>query len=323
MGEPFDVFRGFGDGYSGLGRPGWLSTVTCYVDDVGRGTWWSNGSVFREPRVESVIDTGLQIDEVNALGCAGDANTQRVSWHAGRELYEMFVPLDGTKYNVSASPMKQDNVAKSGLLSCGATSVKDGGCIFCTAKMDHVQIMRPGSCTWEATTILGSDAGKHYIYTVDQSDGLAFIGTASYLVSISCKGPHGAGRDGSVGIDGDGTDEGGAKVGLIGRKTLQPSMEPETTRSHMTIQPGQATTISPDSVISYSFCTSDVDLRGCVAGLKDVEAKRHDGESNDGDREDADDDEKRGGDGFHAGGGHESNKGTAGVIVPLGVRLLT
>jgi len=181
-GMPFDEFRGHDDGYTEFGKPGYPNTIKCYLDEVERRDerLGINGTVVEATLAEAE-------ETVRPLGCVGKDNTQHVKWHSGTELYEMFVPRDGKKYDVIVpSTNHMHDQSKQTGISCIATSTKGAPCTLCSEQMDHVQIMSPGSCTWHATTVLGSDSGKRYDYTVTYSDGLAFIGTASYPLSVSC-----------------------------------------------------------------------------------------------------------------------------------------
>lgn len=182
-GMSFYEFRRHDDGYAEFGKPGYPNAIKCSLDEIQKRD--------KEPDTNGTVveATPAHAEEVaSPLGCTGNDNTQHVKWHSGTKLYEMFVPLDSKKYNVdiNSTNHKRDS-NKTARISCIAMSTKGAPCTPCSEKMDHVQIMNPGSCTWQATTVLRSASGKRYEYTVTHSDGLVFIGTASYPISISCE----------------------------------------------------------------------------------------------------------------------------------------
>ncbi|KAK5958581.1 hypothetical protein OHC33_000424 [Knufia fluminis] len=272
-------------GLGDIGIPGYPLSISCDPSEEDTPAPLDN----REPE--------------DAPGCTADANSQHVKWHAGSNLYEMFVPLNGRPYNISLS----SNFDPSAL-HCIETSSKGSPCTYCSEKMDHVQIMNAGSCNWKSTTDLNLTAGQRYSYTITQADGLGFIGTPSYPLGIFCRGPGGSSEN-----SGDGSEN-----SLDGR-----APDPTTTllldHTHLPDHtvPFESTTRPTPPAGAYPLNTPKrfADLEDVLPILRE-KAKRDDNE------DDTDPDSKRGGGGFHAGGGQGNSGATAAVSVPLGVKMI-
>ncbi|KAJ9651144.1 hypothetical protein H2198_009570 [Neophaeococcomyces mojaviensis] len=102
-------------------------------------------------------------------------STQRIQLHSGDDLFEIFVPVSEQTYNIGEP---------SPVLFC-VQSAKDGPCVHCHLKMDHVQLTRPGICSFLFTD---ENRGFHD-YNISDKDGLVFFDTPGYPALVSCHQP--------------------------------------------------------------------------------------------------------------------------------------
>lgn len=74
---------------------------------------------------------------LNIPGCLGYAGTQRVSFHDNEKLYEVFIPANGTTYNIGKDSSELSYVNISG----------SADCIPCDLKIDHIQLRELDTAT--------------------------------------------------------------------------------------------------------------------------------------------------------------------------------
>lgn len=114
-------------------------------------------------------------------GCANFyGDDQHVKLYSGGAVFEMWIPTNGSTYNVG-KPFAR--------LNCNEVSstsqIRNPACAECWDRVDHVEILTPGSCSFALT----NDDKKIVSMESDHTKGKNPFPVAGYLALVTCRKP--------------------------------------------------------------------------------------------------------------------------------------
>lgn len=140
-------------------------------------------------------------------GCAaGSILDQKIVFNSGAHRYNVFVPANSMPFTLGgATKMK---------LNCVNESMSGGPCTTCDVKVDHVQLLNPGTCE----VVVVDYHGTVRSFNISSTDKQVFFGTPGYPWEITCQPPAGS--------------------HLLGRESASGPLCPETGGSSVTLGVG-------------------------------------------------------------------------------------
>lgn len=140
-------------------------------------------AAFTVARVPSLTRsfTSLSARNLSVPGCANfNGDDQHIKFYSGDSIFDMWVPKNGDNYDIGKP------FARLGCNELSSSSpTRNSTCSECWDKMDHVEVMESGSCSFALT----GDDSKLFSMQSDSTKGKTPFPAAGYLALVTCSKP--------------------------------------------------------------------------------------------------------------------------------------